>query len=54
MRLLDKMERKFGRFAIKGLMIHIVALNALVYMLKFIQDEKLGFFIDFFSKRIYT
>lgn len=39
MRLLDKMERKFGRFAIKGLMIHIVALNALVYLLKFIQDD---------------
>jgi len=33
MNLLDKLERKFGEFAIKGLMIHIVGLNLLIFFL---------------------
>lgn len=39
MRLLDKMERKFGKFAIKGLMMHIVTLNMLVFLLSFVQQD---------------
>ncbi|MDQ2085417.1 rhomboid family intramembrane serine protease [Herbivorax sp. ANBcel31] len=39
MRLLDKMERKLGRFAIKGLIMHIVVFNMLVYLLSFVQDD---------------
>jgi membrane associated rhomboid family serine protease len=31
--LIDKLERKLGRFAIRDLMIYIVGLNALVYVL---------------------
>lgn len=42
MRLFDKMERKFGRFAIKGLMLHIVALNMLVFLLSFIEHDLFG------------
>ena len=33
MRLLDKLERKFGKFAIKGLMMYIVVLNMVVFLL---------------------
>jgi hypothetical protein len=33
MQLLNKLERRFGRFAIRGLMVYIVGLNALVYVL---------------------
>lgn len=36
MRLLNKLERKFGKYAIKGLMIYIVALNLVVYLMSFI------------------
>jgi membrane associated rhomboid family serine protease len=31
--ILDKLERRFGRFAIRDLMVYIVGLNALVYVL---------------------
>lgn len=37
MSLLDRLERKFGRYAIKGLPMHIVALNMLVYLLNWVQ-----------------
>jgi membrane associated rhomboid family serine protease len=33
---LDKLERKFGRFAIPGLMKYIVTLNGLVYLLMYL------------------
>lgn len=33
MNWLDKLERKYGRFAIRGLMTYIISLNALVYLL---------------------
>ncbi len=36
MRFLDKMERKFGKFAIKGLMLYIVSLNLAVYLLMYV------------------
>jgi len=32
MKWIDKLERKFGRYAIKNLMTYIVILNAVVYM----------------------
>ena len=34
MRLLDRMERKFGKFAIKNLATYIVLLNAAVFIMK--------------------
>ena len=33
MRWLDKLERKFGRYAIKNLMMYIIALNMAVYLI---------------------
>ena len=39
MNLLDKLERKFGRFAIKGLPLYIVSLNMFVFLLTLIQVE---------------
>mgnify|MGYP006286412519 CR=1 FL=1 len=39
MRFLDKLERKFGRFAIKGLIKHIVFITALVYVLQWVMGE---------------
>jgi len=35
MKWLDKLERKFGRFAIRGLMTYIVSLNLAVFLLTF-------------------
>ncbi|MDA8083326.1 MAG: hypothetical protein M0024_06685 [Nitrospiraceae bacterium] len=35
MNILDKLERKLGRFAIRELMVYIVGINALVYMLRY-------------------
>jgi hypothetical protein len=36
MKFLNKLERKFGRYAIKNLMIYIVVLNLVVYLMSFI------------------
>jgi membrane associated rhomboid family serine protease len=41
---LDKLEQKFGHFAIRGLMTYIVGLNAFVYLLMYI--DRTGTFID--------
>jgi membrane associated rhomboid family serine protease len=45
MNLLDKLERKFGRFAIKGLPLYIVSLNMFVFLLTLIQVEFLQYLI---------
>lgn len=37
--LLNKLERTFGRFAIKDLMIYIIGINALVYILSLAKPE---------------
>lgn len=34
MNLLNKLERTFGRYAIKQLIVYIVGINALIYMLR--------------------
>jgi|LSQX01.2.fsa_nt_gb membrane associated rhomboid family serine protease len=39
MSLLDRLERKFRKFAIKGLMLHIVALNMAVFLLHLVKPE---------------
>ena len=39
MRFLDKLERKFGRFAIKGLIKHIVFITVGVYILQLVMGE---------------
>lgn len=36
MKLLNKLERKFGKYAIKNLMMYIVALNAVIYLLNYL------------------
>lgn len=47
MNLLNKLERKFGRFAIKGLPIYISSLNMLVFLLTLIQVDFLQYlFLD--------
>ncbi|NLD45779.1 MAG: rhomboid family intramembrane serine protease [Clostridiaceae bacterium] len=43
MSLLDKLERKFHKFAIKGLMLHIVILNMTVYMIHLLKPEVFNF-----------
>ena len=35
MNLLDRMERRFGRYAIRELIVYIVGLNALIYFLRY-------------------
>ncbi len=35
MKLLDRLERKFGRYAIPQLIVYIVGINGLVYMLRY-------------------
>ncbi len=42
MRLLDSLERRFGRFAIPGLLRIVVALTALVYLLTFLNPAFLS------------
>ncbi len=42
MKLLYKLERKFGKFAIKNLMLHITILNAIVYLASYLFDNKLN------------
>lgn len=42
MKFLYKMERKFGKFAIKNLMLHITILNAIVYLVTYIFQEQLN------------
>ncbi|TYQ15228.1 UNVERIFIED_CONTAM: membrane associated rhomboid family serine protease [Acetivibrio alkalicellulosi] len=42
MRLLDKLERKFGKFAIPNLMMFIVGANFLVFLLSFLQGDWMG------------
>jgi hypothetical protein len=37
--LLDKLDRKFGRFAIRQLMVYIVGINGLVYLLSLANPE---------------
>ncbi len=37
--ILNTLERKFGRFAIKDLMVYIVGLNALVYVLSIVYPQ---------------
>lgn len=39
MSLLDKLERKLHKFAIKGLMMHIVILNMAVYLMHLLKPE---------------
>ena len=39
MSLLDSLERRFGRFALPGLIRIVVALTALVYLLTFLNPE---------------
>jgi membrane associated rhomboid family serine protease len=39
MSLLDKLERRFGRYAIRQLMMYIVGINGLVYFLSFAYPE---------------
>jgi len=34
MNLLNSLERKFGRYAIRQLIVYIVGINALIYMLR--------------------
>lgn len=46
MNWLEKLERKFGRYAIKNLMIYIVGINALVFILEIINPG--GVLTDFF------
>lgn len=41
MKRIDKLERKFGRYAIQNLMTYIVMLNALVYVLMMIPGSNL-------------
>jgi len=40
MNLLDKLERKFGRIAIKNLMLYIVTANAAVFLLQMVDPEQ--------------
>jgi hypothetical protein len=42
MRLLDRLDRKFGKFAIKNLMTYIIALNAIVFVLSKIEPLALN------------
>ncbi|MDP4092395.1 MAG: hypothetical protein Q8920_03450 [Bacillota bacterium] len=46
MKWLDRLERKFGRFAIKGLMYYIVILNAVVFLLMHIDNQKAYTILD--------
>jgi membrane associated rhomboid family serine protease len=39
MNILNRLERKFGRYAIRDLMVYIVALNALIYLLSIAYPE---------------
>ena len=39
MKLLDNLERKFGRYAVKELMVYIVGINALVYILSYAMPQ---------------
>lgn len=39
MKLLDKLERKFGHLAIKNLMLYIVALNGVMYLMQLIDSR---------------
>ena len=41
MKWLDRLERKYGRYAIKNLMLYIVILNAVVYVLMMIPGTNL-------------
>ncbi|HEX9062574.1 MAG TPA: hypothetical protein VF941_20575, partial [Clostridia bacterium] len=48
LKLLNKLERKLGRFAVKGLMIYITALNLAIFIMKWTGngnnvESKLGF-----------
>lgn len=44
MNILNNLERKFGRFAVRELMVYIIGINALIYMLRFgmPQSEAIG------------
>ncbi|MBI5102267.1 MAG: hypothetical protein HZB33_10590 [Nitrospirae bacterium] len=44
MNILNKLERRFGRFAIRDLMVYIIGINALIYMLRYgmPQSEAIG------------
>ncbi|GKX67263.1 rhomboid family intramembrane serine protease [Inconstantimicrobium mannanitabidum] len=42
MKILDRFERKFGRFYIKNLMVYIVIINAFVYLLEYSGINNLG------------
>ena len=42
MSLLDSLERRFGRFALPGLIRIVVALTALVYLLTFLNPDFLS------------
>ena len=45
-KLLDKAQRKFGRFAIKNLMFYIVATMLLVYVIDLAFSRQLGFMLS--------
>jgi membrane associated rhomboid family serine protease len=44
MNILNRLERRFGRFAIRELMVYIMGINALIYMLRYgmPQSEAIG------------
>lgn len=44
MNLLDKLERKFHKYAIKNLMFHIIVLNMIVFILHLFQPEVTSYF----------
>jgi len=43
MNLLDRLERKFGKFAIKRLPMYIVILNLFVYMLNLLDSRYINY-----------
>lgn len=47
MRILDKLDRKFGKFAIKHLMMYIVSINLAVYLLMYFIDTEGNLFFKF-------
>ena len=42
MKFLYKLERKYGKFAIKKLMLHVTILNAIVYLASYLFDNTLN------------
>ena len=53
MNFLNKLQRKYGKFAIPNLMLHITILNAIVYISAFISDSLFGNFDLISYMRLY-